>query len=69
MGTSSSSVSTSPEWKKRVGAGARSLSESSEKEMDASREQAASSIHAVQYRKGGKVRKMKRKGVRTKERA
>ena len=43
--------------KKAIGAAGRSLSASGQSMMDDSRNEAASSVHAVQYQRGGKVRK------------
>lgn len=44
-------------WKKKLRAAGRSLNESGNSEMDASRSEAASKIGPVSYKRGGKVRK------------
>lgn len=60
-GYSDSNPSAGPKSKSRgkraLGAAGSSLSSSGQSMIDGSRDEAASSVHAVSYRKGGKIRK------------
>jgi hypothetical protein len=55
-------MADSSPWKdsktaRAIGAAGSSLSQSGQQEIDDSRNEAASNIHAVSYKRGGKVRK------------
>lgn len=54
--------------KKALRAGGSSLSESGQRMIDSSRSEAASNIHAVSYKRGGKVRKTGRANLHRGER-